>query len=91
MHTLIAYDIGDDRTRRRFFRYLLEKGLRTQRSVFECEMEMEEAAAVRRFAASLDLRPQDSVLIFPLCSRCSRSAVILGRGIRAEQADRMVI
>ena len=38
MHTLIAYDISDNKTRSKFFSFLLEKGLHTQKSVFECEM-----------------------------------------------------
>lgn len=82
MHALIAYDISDNRSRRRFFAYLREKGLPAQKSVFECELCTEEIAAVLREAAALDMQPQDSVVIYPLCRRCARGAVILGRGKR---------
>ena len=91
MHALIAYDISDNKTRRKFFNFLREKGLRTQKSVFECEMEPEEAAAVLRVAASLGVRPRDSVVIYPLCRRCGRRAIILGQGIRVARTDWMVI
>lgn len=91
MHALIAYDISDNRTRRKFFNFLHEKGLRTQKSVFECEIEPEEAAAILRVAASLGVRAQDSVVIYPMCRRCARRAIILGKGIRVERTDWMVI
>ena len=91
MHTLIAYDISDNRTRRKFFAFLREKGLHTQKSVFECEMGPEDVAAVLRVAASLRIQPHDSVVVYPLCRRCARRAVILGQGIRVAQTDWMVI
>jgi len=91
MHTLIAYDISDNRARRKFSSFLREKGLRTQKSVFECEMGQDAVEAVLRVAAALPLQPQDSVVVCPLCRRCARRAVILGQGIRVAQTDWMVI
>ena len=79
MHALIAYDISDNRQRRRFFAYLRELGLNTQKSVFECELEAEDVAKVLKFAASLDMQPQDSVVVYPLCRRCARGAVTWAR------------
>lgn len=91
MHTLIAYDISDNKTRTRFFKFLKEKGLHSQKSVFECEMKPEDVATVQRFVAALTLDPTDSVVIYPLCSRCSRKAILLGQGLHFVKTDWMVI
>jgi CRISPR-associated protein Cas2 len=91
MYALIAYEISDNRTRRKFFSFLREKGLHTQKSVFECVLGQKEFAAVLRMAAALDMQPWDSVVIYPLCRRCAHRAIILGQGIRVTQTDWMVI
>lgn len=91
VYTLIAYDISDNGARHKFFAFLKEKGLHTQKSVFECELKKEDMAVILRMAATLELRPQDSVAIWPLCRRCSRGAVILGQGISMSQTDWMVV
>lgn len=91
MHTLIAYDIGDNRARRRFFAYLSEKGLHTQKSVFECELGPEDVAAVLREAASLPLEPRDSVVVYPLCRRCAGGCILLGQGISVAREDWTII
>lgn len=91
MHALIAYDISDNRTRRKFFGFLREKGLHTQKSVFECVLDQDGLSAVLRMTASLDMQPRDSVVIYPLCRRCARHAIILGQGTRVAQTDWMVI
>lgn len=91
MHTLIAYDISDNRARRRFFAYLCEKGLPTQKSVFECELGADDIAAVLHEAAGLEMQPQDSVVIYPLCQRCSRGVILLGRGMRILNEDWTII
>lgn len=91
MRTLIAYDISDHRARRKFFAFLREKGLHTQKSVFECELGAGDVAEVLRVAAALDMRPQDSVVLWPLCRRCAQGAVILGRGIGLARTSWMVI
>ena len=91
MYTLIAYDISDNGARRKFFACLKDKGLHTQKSVFECVLSKEDRDGILRMAAALNLQPQDSVVIWPLCRRCSRGAVILGQGISMPETDWMVI
>ncbi|MBQ7585958.1 MAG: CRISPR-associated endonuclease Cas2 [Desulfovibrionaceae bacterium] len=91
MHTIVAYDISDNRTRNKFFKYLKEKGLHSQKSVFECEMDPVDIKSVQFFAASLSLEPQDSVVIYPICKRCSKHAMLLGLGLKFVQTDWMVI
>lgn len=91
MQALIAYDISDDRTRRKFFAFLREKGLHTQKSVFECAMGSEHLTAILRAAAQLDLEPQDSIVVYSLCRRCANGVIIMGQGSRVEQMDWLVI
>ena len=80
MHVLIAYDISDDKMRNQFFKYLREKGLHSQKSVFECDMSLEDIKKVQYFADDLHLQAQDSVVLYPICKRCSSSVSILGQG-----------
>lgn len=91
MHTIIAYDISDNQTRQKFFKFLKEKGLHSQKSVFECEMKPEDIKNVQRFVASLEILPEDSVAIYPICKRCSEQVMILGQGIKFVQSDWMII
>ena len=91
MHVLITYDISDNRTRLKFFKFLREKGLHSQKSVFECDMSREEIGHVHSFARSLNLQEQDSVAVYPLCRRCSRRAILLGQGIRIVTTNWTVI
>ena len=91
MHVLIAYDISDNRSRRKFFNYLREKGLPSQKSVFECDMNREDIRSAHTVAKSLNLQAQDSVVVYPLCRHCSRRAILLGQGLRIAPADWTVI
>ncbi|MBQ7608993.1 MAG: CRISPR-associated endonuclease Cas2 [Desulfovibrionaceae bacterium] len=91
MHVLISYDISDHKVRKKFFSYLREKGLHSQKSVFECDLEPEDIKQVHSFAQELDLEPQDSIVLYPLCKRCSSKASILGQGIRLEETNWIVI
>ncbi len=91
MHVLIAYDISDTKVRKKFFTYLKEKGMHSQKSVFECDLEPEEIESVRNYAADLPLQERDSIVLYPLCKHCSSKATILGQGIHFETTDWMVI
>lgn len=91
MHVLIAYDISNNKTRQKLFAFLKEKGLNTQKSVFECDIDADDIKKIHAFVDELALESKDSVLIHPLCQICSRKAVLLGCGIRFVQKDWMVI
>lgn len=91
MHVLVAYDISDNKQRGKLSAYLEEKGIRSQKSVFECELENTTLQEVYAFVRRLDLEEHDSVLFYPLCKRCARQVRILGQGLRLVQTDWMVI
>lgn len=91
MQVLVAYDIADNKTRMKIFSFLKEKGLHTQKSVFECEMDARLMDEVRHVMESLADPETDSVLFYPLCRRCCNRVSIIGQGIRIIHTDWMVI
>ena len=62
---LVAYDISEDRTRRRAVTLLSRRGVRIQRSVFEI---LAHPSSLRRLLATLErlLGPEDSVVAYRL-------------------------
>ena len=87
MHVVIAYDICCNRKRSQIFRILKELGINSQRSVFECELDAEE---IRHLVGRLEeyITPEsDSLLVYPLCSRCASGVHILGQGIPLIHTD----
>ncbi len=91
MHVLVGYDISDNRLRGKIFAFLKEKGLHSQKSVFECDMDPAILRAVMRFMQQLDLGDRDSIVFYPLCSRCARKGRILGQGLKLLQTDWIII
>lgn len=91
MITLITYDITEPKRLNNLRRFLKEFGLRTQKSVFECDID---DVALRRIRAycreTLDIS-SDSVRIYKICSRCISKVVISGQGLKVTQLDYMII
>lgn len=91
MITLITYDITEPKRLNDLRRFLKEYGLRTQKSVFECDID---DVAIRRIRAycrdKLDLS-SDSVRIYRICNRCIGKVVISGLGLKVTQLDYMVV
>lgn len=91
MHAIIAYDISDNASRTRVFRLLSELGINSQRSVFECELTTDEIRTlVTKLTPYIDPE-SDSLLVYPLCSRCASSVVVLGQGVALIQTDWHII
>ena len=91
MITLITYDITEPKRLSNMRHFLKEYGLRTQKSVFECDID---EVAIRRIRAycrdNLDLA-KDSVRIYRICNRCINKVVISGRGLKVTQLEYMVV
>jgi CRISPR-associated protein Cas2 len=91
MIALVAYDVSDNRVRGRLHRFLKEFGIRTQKSVFECELEEAGLCRIRAHVAE-NLDPAtDSFVIVLLCRRCHGKARIQGAGISLVALDYRVI
>lgn len=92
MLLLVAYDVTDDRLRRRLARLLGGYGERVQQSAFECRLRpRERRELVRRLQALLGDPTDDttgplcSVRLYPLPKR--RRCLELGRGTHPSASD----
>ncbi|WP_298068394.1 CRISPR-associated endonuclease Cas2 [uncultured Mailhella sp.] len=91
MHTVIAYDVCSNKNRTRIFHILRDLGVNSQRSVFECELTLEETRSlILRLEEYLDPK-KDSLLVYPLCRRCACGVRILGQGLSLVRTDWEVV
>lgn len=91
MITLITYDITDPKRLNAIHRFLKEFGLRTQKSVFECDIDEEAIRRIRSYCKErLDLA-SDSVRIYRICSRCINRVIISGQGLKVTQLDYLIV
>ena len=51
MYVIVAYDIRNDKKRMKLAKNLLQFGIRTQKSVFECEVNKKELAIIKKIAS----------------------------------------
>jgi CRISPR-associated protein Cas2 len=66
---VIAYDITDERRRRKTARFLLNHGFRLQPSVFEADLTQRELGSVQHQLKAY-LTQDDSVVYIALCAEC---------------------
>ena len=91
MITLITYDITEPRRLNRLRNFLKEFGLRTQKSVFECDIDDTALKRIRVYCRdNLDLS-SDSVRIYRICNRCMSKVVISGQGLKVTQMKYMIV
>jgi CRISPR-associated protein Cas2 len=91
MITLITYDITDPKRLNAMRLFLKEFGLRTQKSVFECDIDEEAIRKIRSYCKErLDLA-KDSVRIYRICSRCINRVIISGKGLKVTQLDYLIV
>lgn len=82
MHTLISFDITDDRVRYRIVKRLLDEAQRVQKSVFEAPALAN--AAYLRLRSDLEGRidpTTDSLRYYRLCGACARRIEHVGAGV----------
>lgn len=83
---MIAYDISDDRNRRKAHEHLRNHGERVQYSVFECHLGDAELNALR--ARLIDLLDEgDSLRCYPLCQWCRGRIDWQGTGFSTQDDD----
>ena len=78
MHTVIAYDVADDRRRLRVVGALEDVGDRVQYSVFEAVISPEQLEQLRRRLRRIIDPAVDSVRFYPLCEACRGRMEFLG-------------
>lgn len=91
MITLITYDITEPKRLNNLRTFLKEFGLRTQKSVFECDIDDEALKRIRAYCRNnLDIA-KDSVRIYKICNRCINKVSISGTGLKVTQLDYMIV
>lgn len=91
MITLITYDITEPKRLNNLRKFLKEFGLRTQKSVFECDIDDEALKRIRAYCRDhLDIA-SDSVRIYKICNRCINKVIISGSGLKVTQFDYMIV
>ena len=80
---VIAYDIEDNRARKRVHNILKDHGKRVQYSVFECWL-CDDVMEALRDNVIQELETGDSVRWYPLCSWCHKEITWQGTGTPAD-------
>ena len=70
MFLVIAYDIADDRRRRKIVELMKNYGIRVNYSVFECRLKKKEYPTLKKQIRDIINEKQDSILYYDLCKRC---------------------
>lgn len=91
MITLITYDITEPKRLNDLRKFLKEFGLRTQKSVFECDIDDVALKRIRAYCRDhLDIA-KDSVRIYKICNRCMSKVTISGTGLKVTQLDYLIV
>jgi len=75
----VAYDIPDDKRRRKVMKMLAGYGRWAQYSVFECEVRPADLERMVQRLRKLIRAELDDVRIYPLCEACLGKTIMLGR------------
>lgn len=78
MHYIISYDIANDKRRVEIAKILEEFALRTQLSVFECELEQALFIKLLQLLKEHINLEEDSLLCYNLCKKCERETIVKG-------------
>ena len=91
MITLITYDITEPKRLKNLRGFLKEFGLRTQKSVFECDIDADALKRIRAYCRDNLEIVSDSVRIYKICNHCINKVVLSGSGLKVTQLDYMII
>ncbi len=80
---IVCYDIVDDKRLSRIFRFLKQRGIHIQYSVFYCRLTWEELVKLKMGLRSIIDEKKDDVRIYPLPS--DSKTIVMGCGDRAPE------
>lgn len=78
MLTIVSYDIVETKRRTRLAKKLLNFGSRVQYSVFECDLNQQQLAEMKKQILPLLDLEQDSLRIYRLCETCLKAIASFG-------------
>jgi CRISPR-associated protein Cas2 len=89
---LVVYDISNDRRRTRLHNTLLNHGTPVQYSVFECLLDTEELARMKKATARVIKPRVDRVRYYYLCAECvGKTEVTSGVEVLREEPGAIVV
>lgn len=91
MITIVCYDIANSKRLRNLHSFLKDYGVATQKSVFECDISLEEINSITKYCLKNLNKQQDSVRIYKVCSACIRKIIICGISERVLNVDYQVV
>ncbi len=77
---MFCYDISDPKRLAKVAKKLEDFGIRIQKSFFQCDISKQQKDKLKNLLLSLIDRKQDSLIIYPLCEKCSLNAEKIGQG-----------
>lgn len=91
MRWVIAYDIIDDKIRRKVIKELTVFSNRVQKSVFEGDVGRHRVdQLLEKLEKVIDVKV-DSIRCYPLCADCSKQLMIVGIGARVENLEYLIV
>lgn len=91
MHTIISYDIRNDKRRRRVVKVLKGVGFRVQYSVFEAHLSIQKIQDLTRRLIKVIDTEEDSVRIYRLCGDCAGHICMMGVGDAVKEVDVIIV
>jgi CRISPR-associated protein Cas2 len=91
MNVIVAYDVEDDKRRTAVHKALLNFGVWTQYSLFECDLDERQLVRLRHKLAGLMDEKKDSVIIYHVCGGCHRRLERLGVSKRLLTKQELIV
>jgi CRISPR-associated protein Cas2 len=77
---MICYDIAEPKRLIKVSKELLNYGIRTQYSFFQCDLYKTEFGVLMNKLRSIIDKDEDKLYVYPLCDKCIKKAMVQGTG-----------
>ena len=91
MFYVVAYDTPSTKRRTRLFKAMKGFGVRTQFSLFECELDDREFPRMMKAIVGIVSVAEDNVKVYALCRGCLKGIHVLGTARLNTEPDHVII
>ncbi len=91
MRYVVAYDVASDARRLRLSRLMEGYGRRIQKSLFDCNLDAEQIAALTKAIAEVLNKKTDRCHVFRLCAECAQMTQRTGKELEPRTTGAFVI
>lgn len=91
MFIVICYDIVSDFRRAKLSKYLLNYGVRAQKSVFECILDQRQYEKVKKGALKFIDEDEDNLRFYHLCQNCLEKVEVFGETVLTEEEEVIIV